>query len=254
MKKIFLFSLPAIIFLAFPFIYAFVVAPYSVFLKSLSDDKTLIALNISFVTAFLSTFISFVIGTPFAYFLANKKRKMIFLDILIDIPNVLPPIIMGVILLIAYGRSSLVGRFLSIFGIEIPFSILAVVIAQIFVSISYFLKVAYSAFVGVDRTLKEEGLSIGLDELGVLIYIYLPVVKKGLVVGMLGTFSRALGEFGATIMFAGNVFGKTQTISLYIYSLFVENQDETLCVSLFMIVFSYVILYIAKRTLNNVDY
>lgn len=254
MKKIFLLSLPAILFLAFPIINAFIFTPYSAFIKALVKQETLVAFRLSFVTAFLSTLISFLIGTPFAYFLTNTKRKYVFLDILIDIPNVLPPIIMGIILLQAYGRSSLAGRALAVFGIEIPFSTLAVVVAQSFISIGYYLKVAYSAFVGVDRALKEEGLSIGLDELGVLVYIYLPVVRKGLVVGILGTFSRALGEFGATIVFAGNVFGKTQTISLYIYSLFVQDQEQTLCVSIFMIIFSYIILYIAKRTLNNVDY
>lgn len=254
MKKILFLSIPFLLFLLLPFINLGFVLRYGMLISSLTKKETLTVFSLSFFTAAVCSVLAFLLCTPFAYFLSSLKKKSEFLEIMIDLPNVLPPIIIGVLLLLLYGKMGFLGRFFSIIGFEIPFTTLAVVIAQLFVSMGYYLKVAYTSFLAVDKQLKEEGYILGLDELGILLRIYLPVCKKGLVIGILGTFSRALGEFGATVVFAGNVYGKTQTVSLYIYKLYVQNQDEVYCVSFIMIAISYFLLYITRKFLNNVDY
>ncbi|BCS81971.1 molybdate ABC transporter permease [Caldicellulosiruptor diazotrophicus] len=254
MKKIFFLSVPFLLFLLLPFINLILVVPYTTLINALTKEETITAFGLSFFTAAICSILAFLLCTPFAYLLSSLKKKNEFLEILIDLPNVLPPIITGVLLLLLYGRMGFLGRYLSKIGFEIPFTTSAVVLAQLFVSMGYYLKVSYTSFLAVDKQLKEEGYILGLDELGLLFKVYLPVCKKGIVIGILGTFSRALGEFGATVVFAGNVYGKTQTVSLYIYKLYAQNQDEVYCVSFIMIAISYLLLYITKKLLNNVDY
>ncbi|WP_039766658.1 molybdate ABC transporter permease subunit [Caldicellulosiruptor sp. F32] len=254
MKKVFILSVPFLIFLLLPFLNLLFVVPYSKLFNMITKKETITAFGLSFFTASICCILAFLIGTPFAYLLASTKRRIAFLELIIDLPNVLPPILMGVLLLLLYGKVGFVGRILDKASLEIPFTTFAVILAQLFVSIGYYLKVAYSSFLAINKQLKEEGLILGLDELGILWRVYLPVARKGLVIGILGTFSRALGEFGATVVFAGNVFGKTQTISLYLYKLYVQNQEETYSVSFVMIIISYLILYLTKKLLNNVDY
>jgi len=156
------------------------------------------AVTLSLVTSLTSTAASLVFGTPLAYYLSRPGRRLYRLvDTLIDLPTVLPPSVAGLALLLAFGRQGLIGRFL---GIQIPFTTLAVVMAQTFIAAPLYIKAAAIGFAAIDPELKE---AAGLDGAGrwqVFRHITVPMAWMGLVGGMMMCWARALGEFGATIL------------------------------------------------------
>lgn len=177
------------------------------------------ALRLSIFTSTVSVAISIVVGTPVAYVLARFRFwGALLLDILVDLPMVLPPAVAGVALLVAFGRNGTVGQFLVSLGIELPFTTAAVVMAQIFVSAPFYIRAAKAGFTDVDQRLEQISATLGETTLGTFRRITLPLARSALIGGAIMTWSRALGEFGATILFAGNISGRTQTMPLAIYS------------------------------------
>jgi len=157
-------------------------------------------------------------GTPLAYLLARRRfRGRTALDTLIDLPMVLPPSVAGIALLVAFGRRGLVGQYLTVAGIELAFTQMAVVLAQIFVAAPFYIKAAAAGFAGVDRELEQAAALDGATPLQVARYVTVPLAWTSLFGGAVMTWARALGEFGATIIFAGNFVGRTQTMPLAIY-------------------------------------
>jgi molybdate transport system permease protein len=179
------------------------------------------ALTLSISTSLISLLVIVLVGTPIAWVLARGQFPGgRVLDALIDLPIILPPAVAGIALLTAFGRRGLLGETFDRFGISIGFTMTAVVIAQIFVSAPFFIRTARAGFSRIDQSLEEAAADLGASPARVFWKITLPLSRASLVAGAVLAWARALGEFGATIMFAGNREGVTQTMPLAIYERF----------------------------------
>lgn len=231
-----------VLFLALPLIALFLRAlPLGA--EAWMGENTLAALQLSLVTATLSTLVALLIGTPVAYLLARENfAGKAVVDTLVDLPMVLPPAVAGIALLMAFGRRGLLGPPLSAIGIELPFTTAAVILAQTFVAAPFYVRSARVGFATVDRKLEQLSALLGVSNFKTFVRITLPLAAPSLLSGLLMTWARALGEFGATIMFAGNFPGRTQTMPLAIYSGLESNLDSALALSVILIVVSFGIL------------
>lgn len=242
----FAFSGFLILFLTLPLL-ALVVRALPLGAEAWLNPATLDALQLSFATASLASIITFVVGTPVAYLLARETfRGKALLDTLIDLPMVLPPAVAGIALLMAFGRRGLLGPPLSTFGISLPFTTAAVVIAETFVAAPFYVRSAKAGFITVDQKLEQMSQLLGVSPFRTFLRITLPLAAPSLFGGLLMTWARALGEFGATIMFAGNFPGRTQTMPLAIYSGLESNLDSALALAMILVVVSFVILFTVR--------
>ena len=190
-------------------------------LAALGDPVVLDALSLSLGTTAVSLLLTVVLGAPFAYVLARRRfRGSALLETIVDLPIVLPPSVAGLALLLVFGRRGLVGSSLDVVGIAIPFTTLAVILAQVFVAAPFFVRSARAGFAAVDRDLEDAARVDGAAERQVFRWITVPLARSALAAGLVMSWARALGEFGATIMFAGNVEGRTQTLPLVVYGEF----------------------------------
>ena len=179
------------------------------------------ALSLSMRTTAATMVILVVVGTPAAYVLARGSfRGSRVLNTLVELPIVLPPSAAGIALLLAFGRFGLVGEYLNAFGITLSFTTVAVVMAEVFVAAPFYVRQAATGFAAVDRTIEEAALVDGADRTAAFLRVTSPLAFPALVAGAVTAWARALGEFGGTIIFAGNLRGVTQTIPLAIYSEF----------------------------------
>jgi molybdate transport system permease protein len=179
------------------------------------------ALVLSLLTTSISLGLTVVIGLPLALLLARRSfRGQTILETVIDLPIVLPPSVAGLALLLVFGRRGLLGESLSVLGIEIAFTTIAVILAQTFVSAPFFIRSARTGFASVDRDLEDAARVDGASERQLFRAITVPLASAALAAGLVMSWARALGEFGATIMFAGNVAGRTQTLPLVVYGEF----------------------------------
>jgi len=179
------------------------------------------ALGLSLLTTSASIVLTVVLGLPLAFVLARRRfRGAALLEAVVDLPIVLPPSVAGLALLLVLGRRGLLGEPLSALGLTIPFTTAAVVIAQAFVSAPFFIRSARTGFAFVDHDLEDAARVDGASERAVFRSITLPLAGSALAAGLVMSWARALGEFGATIMFAGNVEGRTQTLPLVVYGEF----------------------------------
>ena len=188
---------------------------------ALTTQVVLDALALSLVTTAISLVLTIGLGLPMAIILARRSfRGQSFLEAIVDLPIVLPPSVAGIALLLAFGRNGLLGGSLSTFGIAIPFTTVAVILAQTFVSMPFFIRSARNGIAGVDRDLEDAARVDGASERQVFLSITVALASSALAAGLVMSWARALGEFGATIMFAGNLEGSTQTLPLLVYSEF----------------------------------
>lgn len=207
----------------------------------------LAALKLSLLTASLTTLIAILFGTPLAYLLARHQFwGKNLLDILIDLPMVLPPAVAGLALLIAFGRNGLVGQHLVSLGIELPFTMAAVVIAQTFVATPFYIRAAKTGFTEVDPRLEQVSATLGETPWGTFRRVTLPLARQALLGGAIMTWSRSLGEFGATILFAGNLSGRTQTMPLAIYSALQSNLHVALTLATILLMTSFGVLALLR--------
>ena len=178
------------------------------------------ALSLSLTTTCISMAIVLFLGTPLAYLLGRHSfRGKDVLETLIDLPIVLPPAVAGLALLMAFGRRGLVGEYLDQhFGITIGFTTTAVVMAQIFVASPFYVRAARAGFARFDKGMEEAAADLGADPWRVLRTVTVPMARPAIGAGLVLAWARALGEFGATIMFAGSIAGKTETMPLAVYS------------------------------------
>jgi molybdate transport system permease protein len=209
---------------------------------------TLNALQLSLTTATIAALLSVLIGTPVAYLLArdNFIGKNV-VDTLVDLPMVLPPSVAGIALLMAFGRRGIVGPPLESIGITLPFTTAAVVIAEAFVAAPFYVRSAKAGFANVDRKLEQMSALLGVSNLRTFFRVTLPLAAPSLFGGLLMTWARALGEFGATIMFAGNFPGRTQTMPLAIYAGLESNLNSALALSFILVIVSFGILFAVRR-------
>lgn len=209
------------------------------------------ALLLTLTTATVATACAVGIGTPLAYGTARcRSRAATVIDTVIDLPLVLPPAVAGLALLMAFGRRGVIGGYLHQAGIDIAFSTAAVVIAQIFVASPLYIRQARTSFAALDPVYEQAARTLGATPLYTFLHITVPMASRGLLSGAVMTWARALGEFGATIMFAGNLPGITQTMPLAIYSMMQENLDGALAMAVLLVVMSGGVI-VAVRALTR---
>ncbi len=185
------------------------------------SSVVLAALALSLTTTAVSLLVTVLVGLPLALVLARRRfRGKWLVEALVDLPIILPPSVAGLGLLLVFGRRGLLGAPLDVLGITIPFTTLAVILAQVFVSAPFFIRSARAGIAGVDGDLEDAARVDGASEAHVLRRITLPLAGAALGAGLVMSWARALGEFGATIMFAGNIGGRTQTLPLVVYAEF----------------------------------
>jgi molybdate transport system permease protein len=185
------------------------------------SSVVLAALGLSLATTAISLVVTVSIGLPLAFVLARRSfRGKWLIEVIVDLPIVLPPAVAGLALLLVLGRRGLLGGALDSAGLDIAFTTIAVVIAQTFVSAPFFVRSARAGLAGVDRDLEDAARADGASEMHLFRAITVPLAAPALAAGLVMSWARALGEFGATIMFAGNVAGRTQTLPLVVYSEF----------------------------------
>ena len=210
------------------------------------------ALVLTGLTSAISLLVIVALGTPLAWVLSRHRfRGQAVIDTLIDLPMVLPPAVAGLALLMSFGRRGLVGETLDDVGIRLGFTTAAVVLAQIFVASPFYIRAARGAFARIDRELEEAGAVLGANPGRVFRAITVPLALPGLSAGAVLAWARAVGEFGATIMFAGNLPRETQTMPLAIYSRYEAGDLESaLTLALLLLVFSSLVL-ISVRTIGG---
>lgn len=214
----------------------------------LSEPTVVQAALLSMFTTGVSLLITLLLGTPLAYLLARWSfRHKVWVETVIDLPIVLPPMVAGIGLLLAFGRNGFLGGLLNAWGIRLPFTTAAVIFAQIFVSAPLFIRAARLGFGAVRPELIEAAYTDGATEQYIFWTIMLPLASRAMLNGLIMSWARAFGEFGATIIFAGNLLGVTQTMPLVIFNGFETNLGVALAISLILIVISGVILLLLRR-------
>jgi molybdate transport system permease protein len=224
-------------------------------LPALQRPIVLEALRLSLLTSALVLALALAFGSPLALLLARKKFRGIgLLDSLIDLPIVLPPAVAGLALLLTFGRRGLLGTPLDALGIQLPFTTAAVVMASLFVAAPFYVRAARSGFLSVPRELEEAARVEGASEWQVFRFVSVPVAAPSLFGGAILCWARALGEFGATIMFAGQFLGRTQTMPLAIYAALESDLDAALALSVVLLAISFALLVLFRRWLRQVSY
>jgi molybdate transport system permease protein len=210
------------------------------------------ALKLSAITSVISLGIVIGLGTPLAYLLARKRLPLgSLIDTVIDLPMVLPPAVAGIALLMAFGRRGLIGQPLSEHGVTLGFTTAAVVIAQIFVSVPFYVRAARAGFGRVERALEEAAADLGAPPERVFLSVTLPLARANLMAGAVLAWARALGEFGATIMFAGNIAGRTQTMPLAIYGRYEAGDLTTALVLAVILLVAAMLVLLAVRSVGG---
>jgi len=209
------------------------------------------ALVLSLMTTTVSLVIIVALGTPLALLLARGRfRGRALVETVVDLPIVLPPAVAGLALLLVFGGRGVLGGALELAGISIPFTTLAVVMAQVFVAAPFFVRAARAGLANVDRQLEDAARDLGAGERQVARHVTLPLAAPALATGLVLCWSRALGEFGATIMFAGNVPGRTQTLPLVVYGEFQAGDLEASIAAAAILILAAFGDLLAVRTLH----
>jgi molybdate transport system permease protein len=243
----------AIAFIALPVLALFLKSPLDTTLRSLHDPVVMNALRLSLMTSTITTVTIVIMGTPIAYVSArfNYLGKELA-DSLIDLPVIMPPAVAGIALLMAFGRMGIVGHHLNALGINIAFTTLAVIIAQVFVSSPFYIRQARTSFEDVDLALENAARTLGASQVYTFFHVILPIAMNGLISGAIMAFARSLGEFGATIMFAGNFQGRTQTMPLAIYTAMQGDLDVSLCLAIILVAISFGVILLVKTMTRRV--
>jgi molybdate transport system permease protein len=217
-------------------------------LRFLHDPTVQSALRLSGLTSSLATGASLLLGMPLAYMLARWRfRGRTWLEVLVDLPIVLPPSVAGIALLVAFGRRSPLGAALAPLGISLPFTTAAVVLAQIFVAAPLFIRAARIGFNAVDTQLEEAAYTEGASQWQLFRHVMFPLTGRALFAGLVLCWARALGEFGATILFAGNLPGRTQTMPLAIFIGFQQDLGVALALASILLVISGLVLAVLRK-------
>lgn len=212
-------------------------------INSLEDPVVAHAIFLSLSTAGIATGVVVLLGTPLAYLQARTEYPgKNLVDLIIDLPIVLPPAVAGIALLILFGRKGVIGSVFADNGIQILFTTTAIVLAQIFVAGPLYIRQAKCALEMVPEMYEHAARTLGADRVSAILTVTLPLAKSGITTGIVLTFARAVGEFGATIMIAGNLPGKTQTMPVAIYSLMQSDISSAISIAVILILLSGSIL------------
>ena len=210
------------------------------------------AILVSLKTNAIAFAITIVLGTPFAYVLGRSRfRGRSVVITIVELPLVLPPAVAGLGLLVAFGRLGLLGHTLSALGIDLAFTQAAVVLAILFVASPFYLRGAIAAFEALDPTLIDVASTLGARPARRMLRVAVPLAAGGLGAAAALAFARGVGEFGATILFAGSFQGTTQTLPLAVYSLFDANLDQAIAIGVLLIIVSAAILLAVKLLVGS---
>jgi molybdate transport system permease protein len=234
-------------FLALPIVALITYQPIGQLLDGFGATVATDAILVSLKTNASAFVLMIAFGTPFAYVIARRRfRGRSALITLVEVPLVMPPAVAGLALLVAFGRFGLLGHTLSVFGIDLAFTPAAVVIAVLFVASPFYLRGAIAAFEAVDPVLLDVAGTLGAGPARRMLRVAVPMARAGLGAAAAVAFARGIGEFGATILFAGSFQGTTQTLPLAVYSLFEANLDQAISIGVLLIIVSAAILLTSK--------
>lgn len=212
-------------------------------LAAVADPAVTTALGLSLVSTAISLLLTIALGTPLAWLLARRSIPGgELVQTLVDLPIVLPPAVAGLSLLLLFGSQGPAGWLLEIAGIRVSFTTAAVVMAQTFVSAPFYVRGARAGFASVDVSLEEAASDLGASPWQVIRHVSLPIAAPLLASGAVTAWARALGEFGATIMFAGNIAGRTQTLPLAVYGAFQSSLSQSIAAAAILVVAAGAIL------------
>jgi molybdate transport system permease protein len=239
----------ALLLLLLPLVGLLVRAPWGDAATVLGSAEALQALRLSLVTATIATVLVVLLGVPLAWLLARPGfRSAALLRALVTVPLVLPPVVGGVALFTVLGRSGLLGRPLyQLTGFAFPFTPYAVVLAQVFVALPYLVLAVEGALRASDRRFEEAAATLGARPVTVFRRVTLPLVGPGIVAGAVLAWARALGEFGATITFAGSFPGTTRTMPLQVYLALETDPDAALLLSVLLLAVSVGVLVLLRE-------
>jgi molybdate transport system permease protein len=245
---IFVATLAVLGFLVLPIVAIFARVPLHLLIDQLSDPIVLDALELTAITNALALSVILLFGTPAAYLLGRRRfRGRTLVITLVELPLVLPPTVAGIGLLAAFaGRIGLLSDILDPLKINVVFTTTAVVLAICFVAGPFYVRQAIASFETLDRDILDAARVDGASSLRMLVSISIPLASTGLAAGAALAFARGVGEFGATIMFAGNLRGTTQTLPLLIYQDFELNFDVSLAIGALLVVISAAVLIVVK--------
>ncbi len=244
---LFLLGTPLLLFLGVPVGLLVLRATPSLVAHELAARETRSALVLSFISSTATLLLAAVAGTPLACWLAHTRSRLRpIVETLIDLPTILPPSVAGVALLLAFGRAGPIGSLLHSMGVNIAFTPAAVVMAQLFVASPYYVRAARAGFASVGVDLREAATIDGATGWRLFRTVLAPLASPSLGAGAAMCWSRALGEFGATIIFAGNLPGVTQTMPVAVYLGFESGLDRALVLSTILIATSLLVLIVAR--------
>ena len=236
-------ALVALVFLALPIVAIFAHTTPGHLIDQLSNDVVRDAFLVSLKTSLIAQALIVLVGTPTAYLLATRRFPGHSAAVtLVELPLVLPPAVAGIGLLAAFGRVGLLGSTFDALGFSLPFTQAAVTIAVAYVASPLYIRQAIAAFEATDPNLTAASRTLGASSMRTFFRVVLPLARGGLIAGLALSFARGLGEFGATIMFAGSLQRVTQTLPLAIYAQFDRNFDATLAMSGVLVLLSIVLL------------
>jgi molybdate transport system permease protein len=217
------------------------------FWPALRQPLVVHALRLTALTSLISLGVALLCGTPLAWIMARRDfpgRGLV--EIVIDLPLVLPPVVAGVALLMAFGRNGLLGQELRLLGLEIPFSTTAVVMAQLFVSVPFYVRGALLGFRLVPLEVEEAAAIDGASGWDTFRHVTLPLALPGIISGGILCWARAVSEFGATLMFAGNITGRTQTMPLAIMTAMETDLDSALALAVLLVIAAALVLVVSR--------
>jgi molybdate transport system permease protein len=220
--------------------------------QALGQDSTFQAVSLSLYTSTASLLLVLLFGTPLAYLLGRRRPRFgSLLEVVIDLPTVLPPAVAGLALLMAFGRRGLLGGPLGALGVQVPFTTPAVIMAQVFVSAPFYITAAAVSLSAVSRELEQAAALDGADGWRTFRHVMLPLAWPGLIGGAALCWARALGEFGATMIFAGNLPGRTQTMPLAVYLGLEMDLAQALTLAVILLASSFAILMVVRAVLGR---
>jgi molybdate transport system permease protein len=239
--------------LLIPLIALLVRAPWRGMGRLLSDQSVLTALRLSLECATAAMLISLLLGVPLAWVLARVRFRGIgLLRALVTLPLVLPPVVGGLALLLALGRHGIVGHYLdSWFGVTLPFTTAGVIVAEVFVAMPFLVVTVEGALRSADTDLEEAAATLRASRMTILRRITLPLIGPSLLAGSALAWARALGEFGATITFAGNFPGTTQTMPLAVYNALETDPEAAIALSLLLLLVAALVLVLLRDRLRS---
>jgi molybdate transport system permease protein len=237
------------LFLGIPLAALLLREPPALLWATLQQPEVFLALQLSLITTIISTALTVVFGLPVAYVLARTRfagRRV--LETLVTMPTVLPPVVAGVALLITFGRFGLLGRYLTPLGITLPFTTVAVVMAQVFVSSPFFVNSARAGLEQLDPRYETAAYTLRASPLYTFWRVTLPLIRPALLSGAGLAWARALGELGATITFAGSFPGVTETMPIAVYTAAESDLETAVAISVVLLAVSFAILLALRLT------